>query len=200
LLFAAGLAAGCETLPEPPDYHAPSASAQRPQVVSNLQGSHHEVRQGETLWRIAHSYGLDAKQLAAANRLSMESGVRVGQRLFIPLPPESRHFLWPIRGTIGRSGSSSVDIRGPAGGLVRASRTGRVAIAAHRLSGWGKTVVLDHYDGHFSVYAGLGEILVSPSATVRQGMPIGNLGAAPLHFEIRYGHTPRNTLALLPGE
>ena len=36
----------------------------------SLNGSHHVVQRGETLWRIARSFGLDVQSLASVNRLS----------------------------------------------------------------------------------------------------------------------------------
>ena len=186
---------GCETIPD-------NTVAVRPptQAIPTLQGSYHQVRRGETLWRIARSYGIDVQRLAAANRLPSSGHVSVGQKLFIPLPAETRQFLWPVRGTVGQSGFGGVEIAAPEGSLIRASRSGRVAVAAYRLSGWGKTVVLDHLDGYLTVYAGLDQILVAPGADLRQGIPLGSLGQRALHFEIRYGTTPKNTLALLPNE
>ena len=170
-----------------------------PQGIPLLQGSYHEVHRGETLWRIAHSYGLDVNTLAAANELPRTESLTVGQRLFIPLPLESAQFLWPVRGSVKSSGAShGIDILAPTGSLVRASRSGRVAVATHHLSGWGKAVVLDHLDGYLTIYTGFDQILVSPGAQLRQGMPIGNVGSSALHFEIRYRDVPKNTLALLP--
>ena len=60
--------------------------------------------------------------------------------------------------------------------------------------------MLDHLDGYLTVYAGLEQLLTAPGATLRQGIPLGSLGARALHFEIRYGAVPKDTLALLPGE
>ena len=187
------LIAGCATAP-------PTAQAIPPtQAIPSLAGSYHVVQRGDTLWRIAHSYGLDSQRLASANRLSRSSSLTVGQQLFIPLPTESNRFLWPARGSLRQSSAShGVDIAAPTGSLVRASRTGRVAVATHDLSGWGKTVVIDHQDGYLTIYAGLEQILTNPGRLVRQGSPIGNLGVRALHFEIRYGDRPRDTLALLP--
>ena len=169
------------------------------QAIPALQGSYHRVRPGETLWRIARAYGLDVEALASANRLPSASQLKAGQQLFVPLPKESSRFLWPVLGSLGISGSG-VDIAAPPGSLVRASRGGRVAVAARALSGWGKTVVVDHLDGYATVYTGLDQMLVSPGGDLRQGTPLGNLGPRPLHFEIRYGVTTKNPLALLPHE
>lgn len=189
------LIAGCATVP-------PTAQVIPPtQAIPSLAGSYHVVQRGDTLWRIAHAYGLDAQRLASVNRLSRSSSLTVGQRLFIPLPTESNRFLWPVRGSLRQSSvSHGLEIAAPMGSLVRTSRTGRVAVATQDLSGWGKTVVVDHQDGYLTIYAGLEQILTVPGMLIRQGTPIGNLGARALHFEIRYGDRPRDTMALLPPE
>lgn len=192
--------AGCETIPEsqvaapPARYPAPPS-----QSLPALPGSYYTVRRGDTLWRIARSYGLNVQQLAAANRMPSASHLRVGQKLFLPLPTESPQFLWPVRGRIARS-TEGLQIVAPTGSLVRASRSGRVAVATRNLSGWGKTVILDHFDGYLTVYAGLAQLLVAPGVDVRQGLPVGSVGSGALHFEIRYGSTPKNAMALLPRE
>jgi len=178
-----------------------SAAAASLPSAPMLEGSFHRVRRGETLWRIAHSYGLDPATLAAVNRISPTTTLIPGQRLFIPLPQESTRFLWPLRGSIGTSGASrGITIAAPPGSLVRAARSGRVAVVTRHLSGWGPTVVIDHLDGYLSVYARLHQVLVSPGSDLRQGTPLGSLGAGALHFEIRYGVIPKNPLALLPSE
>ena len=167
--------------------------------MPTLSGSYYQVRRGDTLWRIARSYGVGVHALAAANRLSRSTPIEVGQQLFIPLPAESSQFLWPVRGTLSSAGGyRGIDISAAPGSLVRASRSGRVAVATRQLAGWGKTVILDHPDGHVTVYAGMDQLLVVPGALLRQGTPLGRLGARGLHFEIRYGAQPKNTLALLP--
>ena len=189
------LLSGCAT--EMAEY-APTTRAPQ-QAIPPLQGSYHHVKRGETVWRIARSYGVTVESLTTANRLPSTRELKVGQRLFIPLPPETTRFLWPVRGSLRSSGAShGVEIVASPGSLVRASRGGRVAVATRHLAGWGKTVVLDHFDGYLTIYSGLDQILVAPGAALRQGMPIGNVGSHALHFEIRYGDTPRNVLALLP--
>ncbi|MFN8627154.1 MAG: M23 family metallopeptidase [Candidatus Binatia bacterium] len=45
---------------------------------------YHQVRSGETLYRIGKAYGVSVKELAVANRLSDPSRLEVGQRLRIP--------------------------------------------------------------------------------------------------------------------
>src|SRR3989338_8210404 len=147
---------GCATVPISPATHPA-------QAIPVLQGSYHQVYPGETLWRIARSYGLDAQTLASVNGLAHPGRLKVGQRLYIPLPAGSRQFLWPVRGSL-RSPSMprGVEIVAPTGSLARASRSGRVAVATQHLSGWGRTVVMDHLDGYLSIYSGLDQILISP--------------------------------------
>ena len=194
LLITVLLCAGCAT-----DMESMPASRTAGTSLPQLQGSYHVVKRGETLWRIATSYGLEVPALAAANRLSSTRELNVGQKLFIPLPAETSRFLWPARGSVKSSGAShGIEIVAVPGSLVRASRSGRVAVATRHLSGWGKTVILDHFDGYLTVYSGMDQMLVSPGSMLRQGMPIGNVGSRALHFEIRFGDTPRNVLALLP--
>lgn len=192
--------AGCETIPESRVAAPPARYPATPsQSLPALSGSYYTVRRGDTLWRIARSYGLNVQQLAAANRMPSASHLRVGQKLFLPLPAESLQFFWPVRGRIARV-TEGLQIVAPAGSLVRASRSGRVAVATRNLSGWGKTVILDHFDGYLTVYAGLAQLLVAPGVDVRQGLPVGSVGSGALHFEIRYGSTPKNAMALLPRE
>ena len=189
------IAAGCATMPDTPIVSNPPSV----QAIPPLQGSYHIVRRGETLWRIAHGYGLDVQTLTSANRLPSAHQVSVGQQLFIPLPPESQQFLWPIRGSV-RTPGAWIEITTQRGTLIRASRSGQVAVATRQLAGLGKTVILDHHDGYMSVYAGMDQLLVTPNTHLRQGMPVGSMGEHPLHFEIRYEAKPKNVLALLPRE
>ena len=180
----------------------PATVAPLPQV----SGSYYQVQRGESLWGIAHDFGWDVQALAKVNRLSDVRQVKVGQRLFIPPPPESNRFLWPARGTVvsaKETGGDAAAVRGleiqaQEGALVRASRTGRVAVATRQLSGWGKTVLLDHGDGYVTVYARLNQLLVAPGTSVQQGNSVGQAGRTPLYFEIRYNTSLRDPLQLLP--
>jgi lipoprotein NlpD len=175
------------------------AQMSRPaQALPQLQGSYHVVRRGETLWSISQAFGVSVQTLASANRLPDPRQLEVGQRLFIPLPPESAQFLWPLRGNAQPAAAPrGLQIAAPAGSLVRAARTGQVGVAARALTGCGSTIILAHGDGYHTVYAGLHQILVAPGSFVRQGMPIGRMGDQALHFEIRYGSQARDPMSLL---
>lgn len=62
-----------------------AASAARAQEIDTPSGTIHVVQRGETLFRIAQSYGLTTEALAAANGILNPSNILVGQRLIIPL-------------------------------------------------------------------------------------------------------------------
>jgi septal ring factor EnvC (AmiA/AmiB activator) len=85
-----------------------------------------------------------------------------------------------------------VEYEAPAGAPVRAVAAGAVRFAG-RFRGYGKTVILDHGDGYFTVSSHLAETLVAVGAAVGAGDPIGRVGdtgslAGPqLYFEMRRG-------------
>lgn len=77
----------------------------------------------------------------------------------------------------------------PAGTSVRAVFGGRVAFA-DTYGEYGKTVILDHADGYYTVSAHLGSIEVSAGDELAAGSRLGALGAgtsgrAVLYFEVR---------------
>ena len=52
-------------------------------------GTWHPVIEGETLWRIAHHYGVMVNVLIKTNAIGDPTELKVGRRLFIPLAPGS---------------------------------------------------------------------------------------------------------------
>lgn len=96
-----------------------------------------------------------------------------------------------------------VEYVAPQGAPVRAVAAGGVRYAG-RFRGYGKTVILDHGDGYFSVSSHLAETSVAVGAAVAAGDEIGRVGdtgslAGPqLYFELRRGGEaldPRDWLA-----
>jgi murein DD-endopeptidase MepM/ murein hydrolase activator NlpD len=57
-----------------------SAAHPEPELIT----VRHVVRPGQTLYRIAHAYGLSVDELAAANGISDPTSIQVGQELLIP--------------------------------------------------------------------------------------------------------------------
>lgn len=89
-----------------------------------------------------------------------------------------------------RSPHSGTDFRSPAGTLVGAMSNGRVALVAD-LFYTGKTVVLDHGEGLFSLYAHLSKILVEEGHELLVGDVLGEVGStgrstgAHLHLTVK---------------
>lgn len=99
-------------------------------------------------------------------------------------------FIWPVEGRIsGVFGSQrilngeprqphlGVDVAAPVGAPVRAPAAGRVALAEPDLFLTGGTILLDHGHGVSSVFAHLSRLDVKAGDEVRQGQPIGAVGA-----------------------
>ncbi len=52
-------------------------------------GTWHPVIEGETLWRVAHHYGVTVNLLIKTNAIGDPTELKVGRRIFVPLPPGS---------------------------------------------------------------------------------------------------------------
>lgn len=118
-LFLSTVLAGC----------TPYLEAGRPPGGPGLPppapGVYHRVERGQTLWRIAKTYGVELEQLVAANRLADAGRLDVGEQVFIPgatgvlgipaaggppteggvvAPPGvfggGEDFAWPVRGRV----------------------------------------------------------------------------------------------------
>lgn len=95
------------------------------------------------------------------------------------------------------SNHAGIDIGAPIGTPVRAADGGRVLYAGW-LSGYGKTMIVEHTNGRMTLYAHLDSMDVSTGTPVQQGQTISHsgqsgLGTGPhLHFEVIEGATPGN--------
>ncbi|MET0294000.1 MAG: LysM peptidoglycan-binding domain-containing M23 family metallopeptidase [Phenylobacterium sp.] len=115
-------------------------------------------------------------------------------------------FLWPVRGEVisgygpkvGGQRNDGVNIRAPAGEMVRAAATGDVVYAGDQVPGFGNLVLIKHADGWVSAYGHLARIDVRIQERVAQGQQIGQVGVSgpvpepQLHFEVRYAPTPQD--------
>ena len=88
-----------------------------------------------------------------------------------------------------REGGQGLAITASAGVTVRAVAPGTVAYAAPHPA-YGNLVIVDHRDGHYTVYGGVGRIGVRPGAEVGRDMPVGLVGAHPIFFQVRRGTRP----------
>ncbi len=117
---------------------------------------------------------------------------------------------WPVKGKIlhkyGKQkdtrlkttiNNTGIDIRAEAGTEVTAVFIGLVSEVTY-LSGFGNTVILDHGNGYYTVYAHLDEFFVEPDVVVNAGEVIGLVGdsgsleGAKLHFAIFANQTTEN--------
>ncbi|GAB1429472.1 M23 family metallopeptidase [Ignavibacteria bacterium] len=93
-----------------------------------------------------------------------------------------------------------VDIAAPVGSAVKASAAGKVSLV-HWLPGFNSLVIVDHGNGYRTVYANLGNTLVSKGQTVSVGTLIGKAGESVdgkfLHFEVWRGTDRVNPAAML---
>ena len=183
-------------------------------------GVYHKVKKGETLWSIARAYDVSMKEVIVSNRIPNVARVEENQLVFIPGVHASKEitfnkdakengFAWPVRGKLigyfherkGAYFNKGIDIQAREGDTVRAARRGQVVFADY-LMGYGYTVILNHADEFFSVYARNGKLLVGLNDSVHQGQEIARAGQGDnpshVHFEIRKRSLEDNPLYYLP--
>lgn len=189
----------------------------RPSIPpSPPEGIYHQVKEGETLWRIAFFHGVDWRELMRINNIKEPTQLKAGDVIFIPGAKEVREvktysiieigeekkFLWPAKGKIinyfgkgaGRD-PRGINISVKPGEKVKASKSGEVIFAGN-LRGYQGVVMINHGDGFITVYAGNSKLLVKEGEWVRQGQVIAISGEN-LHFEIRERDEARNPLDFL---
>jgi murein hydrolase activator len=104
----------------------------------------------------------------------------------LPFPISGRSEIRSER----RNGSGpGLSMRAPSGSVVRSVFPGRVAFA-DSYADYGKTVILDHGGGYYTVSANLGEIEVKVGDELKGGARMATLGGSAgstLYFEVRIG-------------
>ena len=128
---------------------------------------------------------------------------------FLPPVEEYRPENFGARRVINgdpRMPHSAVDIRLPGGTPVRAIADGRIAFAGEQFFA-GRSVVIDHGGGVFSIYYHLKEFSVAEGQEISRGDRVGSVGATGratgphLHFGVRVpgGRIDPTRLFALPG-
>lgn len=201
VLAAAALTLGAGCFSSAPRRSTSSAN----QYAASGQPVEHVVRPGETVYHIAHAYGVSVASLMTANHLSDARDLRVGEVLTIPgsytyaslgpsdglpgslwnVPRASRQFAWPVwSGTVTsgfgmRHGTmhDGIDIAAPLGTPVHAADSG-VVMYVGRLHGYGNTVIIRHSDNYVTVYAHDEANLVREGERVARGQEIGEIGTS----------------------
>ncbi len=164
-------------------------------------GIYHQVKKGQTLWRVAQEYNVTVDELLHVNRIGDHTDLKVGQFLFIPraqhkidisVSPIHKHtkittekrFKWPVKGLIsvkfGQKSemlkSKGIHLAAPYGRPVKASKTGVVSYRNAAMRGFGKFLMIDHQDGFITVYAFLADMRVKEGDVIKQGQVIGRVG------------------------
>ena len=126
-------------------------------------------------------------------------------------------FIWPVTGRIsGRFGSqriyrgepgsyhSGLDIAGGAGTTYVAPADGIVTLAERDFSLEGQLLIIDHGQGLNSAFLHSSELLVRDGQAVKQGQPLGRIGASGratgphLHWSIKWKDARLDPLLFLP--
>ncbi len=183
------------------------------------------VKKGDTIWRIAYNHGVSPDKIIKINNIKDTTDLKPGQQLVVPVgltstrktpskaipssvkrPSES--FIWPLRGKkltyfgqrIDGNKNTGIDIKAAYGQAVKASKGGMVALISEAPDGWGKVVILQHYDGSYTWYAHNSKIFVKNGERVTQGQTIARAGSTgkaeqnKLHFKIFLHGVPVNPL------
>ena len=174
------------------------ASPSRPGVV-------HVLKPGENLYRLSRYYGVAVERIGRANRITDETSLQVGARIFVPGAPRQAplhslapqrdvasgpreslpanlHFGWPLRGRLssgfgwrGTRPHEGIDIAARKGSDIRAAAPGRVILAGW-LGGYGRVVIVKHTGAYSTVYAHTSRNRVKKGQFVEAGQVIAEVG------------------------
>jgi murein DD-endopeptidase MepM/ murein hydrolase activator NlpD len=187
--------------------------------IPNMNGITHQVKRGDTIGGIAHSYSVPMNAILDSNNLETDI-LRVGSVLFIPGASLSSTdlkralgelFISPAYGRLSsgfgyrsdpftgvRFYHNGIDLAAPTGTRVSAAIDGTVADVGYNLL-YGNYVIISS-PGYQTWYAHLSRTDVKVKQTVRQGQKIGEVGntghstGSHLHFSIFQGQQPVNPL------
>lgn len=174
---------------------------------TKTEGIYHTIGRGETLWRIAKTYGVDLQTLAEINNIDDPTRIQTGQSLFIPgansikpissldakdSPPSTAQtpalykndFIWPVQGKLASTFGvhnglryDGIDIVAPLGTPVKAAKDGEVVYEGC-VKGYGNVLILSHANRFNTVYAYNHVNLVKAGNKVRKGDIIAKVGAS----------------------
>jgi septal ring factor EnvC (AmiA/AmiB activator) len=137
-----------------------------------------------------------------------------GGEVAVPLGAFRGTLPWPVEGRVlvgfGRRKHprfdtytihNGIEIEAEPGAEVRAVHEGRV-VFAERFRGYGLMVVVDHGAKHYSLYARLAEVTVTPGQDVATGTVLGTADPAGpdgpgVYFEMRFHGRPEDPLEWL---
>jgi murein DD-endopeptidase MepM/ murein hydrolase activator NlpD len=118
--------------------------------------------------------------------------------------------IWPAKGSVtsefGRRWGrlhAGIDVANSIGTPIWAAKSGNVIFSGQQ-SGYGNVVIIDHGGGMSTLYGHMSKRIAVEGEHVSQGQLIGKIGSTGhstgphVHFETRYGGTPRNPRGCLP--
>ena len=192
--------------------------------TAGMEGLYHRMIKGQTLWRISKIYNVGLDELVRINNIADVRNIKTGQLIFVPKTKDTishpqnitlesfEEFIWPVKGKIvsyfgeihKNMLNKGLNIRVSSGAEIIAARSGLVSFYSPNFGSFGKTIIIDHQDGYFSVYSQVTETFVNTGEVVTRGKKIARLIykrknlSNYLHFEIRKRHVPQNPLFYLP--
>ena len=151
-----------------------------------------------------------ARSEAELTRIIQQAERSAGRGVGANLTPGAGGCIWPTSGRVtsgfgtrwGRL-HAGIDIGAPTGTPIWATKEGTVIFSGVQ-SGYGNVVIVSHGGGLTTLYGHQSRIAASNGQRVGQGDTIGYVGntgrstGPHLHFETRYGGTPRNPRSCLP--
>jgi len=198
-------------------------------IILPVSGTLHTVIAKDTLKTIAKKYKADAGEIAQFNNIDSGALLTIGETIVIPDgegtikisgsiskissykggsgPNYAGYYMKPVIGghkSQSLHGYNAVDISTEGKSLtLYAAAAGQVMIA--KTYGWnggyGKYIIISHYNGTQTVYGHLSQVLVNEGDVVYQGQVIGLTGntgnstGPHLHFEIRGAYNFMNDIA-----
>jgi murein DD-endopeptidase MepM/ murein hydrolase activator NlpD len=177
------------------------AKPRRHPVEPWKKGVYHIIKKGQTLWRIARTYGVDLLLLAEVNAIKDPTYIKAGEALFIPgatkvleveiyRPPttpspaaSSFGFIWPVVGKVTsgfgmRRGQrhTGIDIDADSGDPIKAAYDGKVIYSGNKFKGYGNMIIIEHANDFTTIYAHNQKNLVKEGNWVKQGQVIALVG------------------------
>ncbi len=184
------------------------------------KGIYYRVKKGDNLYRISRHYGVSVERIKKSNYLRSnrihvgqrlfipgagktkvkrttikKKKIRVTKKFkkkqFI-VKSKKGDFLWPAKGEVIRKFSKAnqgINILLSPGTKIIASKKGKITYC-RATKNYGITIIIDHQDGYYTVYAHNLKALVKEGDKVVQGMSIAEMKGKEksfLHFEIRKG-------------
>ncbi len=216
VLIAGGLTMGCAGASRAPSSRPAPDRPVTPAVEIGPTAplAFHQVRPGETLWSIANQYGTTVDELVRLNRIADADSIEAGVQLQLPVPL-GESWSWPVEGgqVLSNFGArrrththKGLDIAGRSGQPVRAVQEGQVVYSGSSMSGYGKTVILDHGDGITSLYAHNSSLLVRVGDRIQPGQVVARIGRSGnatglhCHLEIRRDDVPVDPMIYLAAD